>query len=40
MSDVTKIQNWINILINMTVDDLDIISDAIDIVKDKKKNVD
>ena len=39
MSDVTKIQHWINILINMPKDDFDIICDAVDIVKDMK-NVD
>ena len=40
MSDVTKIQHWINILINMPANDFDIICDAVDIVKDMRDNND
>lgn len=39
MNKSTNIQHWINILLNMPYDDFDIISDAIDIVKDIRNGV-
>lgn len=38
MSDSLKIQHWINILINMPIDDFNIIVDAIDVAKDMRND--
>ena len=38
MSDSSTLQSWINILANLSDLDFDIICDAVDVVKDMKKD--
>ena len=38
MSDSSTLQSWINILVNLSDLDFDIICDAVDVVKDMKND--
>jgi hypothetical protein len=38
MSDSSALQSWINILLNLGKIDFDIICDAVDVVKDMRKD--
>jgi hypothetical protein len=40
MSDNSTLQSWINIFLNLSYSDFDIICDAVDVVKDMRKDVD